>query len=265
MRSCGQLQSATKVTDEPPHSNRLVSGDLIPNRVVRARDEDAFRHQAIASRVADLVTTAEPPFNVALFGPWGSGKSSFGELLRQEISERAPSTAFVVYDAWKYSGDALQRSFLTEVASALGVGDHVAITTLSQEVEGNQLDLKRVDARLLRALGRWSLLLVVPFLAAVLCLSALIVSLLVGTNRSVRRELLRVIPTWIVGPAFVAGLLAVFLKLIVDSSTVKVREGPPSDERFETRFRSILVEAQKKGVQRFVFFIDELNRVPRNR
>jgi predicted KAP-like P-loop ATPase len=133
-------------------SVRLVSGDLIPDRVVRAREEDAFRHQAIAARVADLVTTAEPPFNVALFGPWGSGKSSLAELLREELSERASTTAFVVYDAWKYSGDALKRSFVTEVASSLGVGDDIAVTTLSQEVERNQLDLKQVDKRQLQAL-----------------------------------------------------------------------------------------------------------------
>jgi hypothetical protein len=63
------------------NSGILVAGDLIPDRVLKAAEEDAFSHAAIVGRIAELVTVAEPPLNVVLFGPWGSGKSWCG--LRQ--------------------------------------------------------------------------------------------------------------------------------------------------------------------------------------
>ena len=69
---------------------RLLKGDLIPDRALRMQDEDEFEHLAIAERVADLLAVAEPPLNVALFGSWGSGKSSFASLLRGVVTTKDP-------------------------------------------------------------------------------------------------------------------------------------------------------------------------------
>src|SRR5947209_19070122 len=81
----------------------LRDGDLVPDHALGERDTDEFNHEQIAARVADLLTTADPPLNVALFGPWGSGKSSFATLVRKALAQRRRmKTAFVVYDAWKY-------------------------------------------------------------------------------------------------------------------------------------------------------------------
>jgi KAP family P-loop domain len=238
----------------------LVAGDLIPDRVVRAREEDAFRHSEIAARVAELITVAEPPLNVALFGPWGSGKSSFAVLLKEEMRRRSPRTAFITYDAWKYSGEALQRSFLARVSEKLDVEGG---SDLRHEVERNQVDLKHVDTKQLRALCKWGTYLVLPFILGTIAVATGLVALMSwAANKSVRREILRVIPTWLLGPAFVAGLLALMVKLLLDTATVKVREPPPVEEEFEARFTRVLGEAaEKHKFKRFVFFIDELDRV----
>jgi hypothetical protein len=242
---------------------RLVVGDLIPDRSLRARAEDEFHHSEIVERVADLLTTAEPPLNVGLFGPWGSGKSSFGALLQEELAKRDKKTAFVTYNAWKYSGEALQRSFLLDTAESLDVADHTTTSTLRHEVERSQLDLKHVDRRQLAAVAKWALYLIVPFVAIALFVSVAAVSLLSwAANKSASRELLRFIPTYVVGPAFIAALLATFVKLLLDASTVKLREAPPTEEGFEERFKSLLKLARDKGhFKRFVFFVDELDRV----
>ena len=64
------------------------------------------------------------PFTIGLFGGWGSGKSSiiktlFKRLsLKKDISKRVKT---VIYDAWKYSGDAFRRSFILELKDQLNL------------------------------------------------------------------------------------------------------------------------------------------------
>ncbi|MCW2975135.1 MAG: hypothetical protein JWM06_416, partial [Actinomycetia bacterium] len=134
----------------------LRKGDLIPDHALTEREPDEFKHTAIAERVADLVTTADPPLNVALFGPWGSGKSSFATLLKSALSDHPESKiAFVVYDAWKYSGEALQRTFITEAAQQLKIDDEYFTSQLAQTIERMQVDLKQSSKVQMKAHLRW--------------------------------------------------------------------------------------------------------------
>lgn len=256
---------ARKCKDGGNHlAPKLVLGDLVSDRALRRREEDRFGHAEIAERVADLLDCAETPLNVALFGPWGSGKSSFCALLQEEIEKRTTSTKFIAYDAWKYGGEALQRSFLLDVAEALDEDDHVSVSTLRHDVERNQIGLKHVDGKQLRALAKWSAYLVLPVLAAAIGLAlSLIAAVSWATNRSVGRELLHYVPIYILGPTLFAGVATTFVKLLWDAATVKVREGPPTEEGFENRFCALLEAGKSKGFTKFVFFVDELDRAGR--
>lgn len=57
----------------------LVADDVIPDRELSGSAEDRFEHLAISSRVAELLAASEPPVSIGVFGPWGTGKSSFFE------------------------------------------------------------------------------------------------------------------------------------------------------------------------------------------
>lgn len=67
----------------------LVAKDLVLDQALSKATEDEFERKAIAARVGDLVATADPPLSIALFGPWGSGKSSMAELIRDRLAARA--------------------------------------------------------------------------------------------------------------------------------------------------------------------------------
>src|SRR5687768_6101507 len=99
---------------------KLTAEDLIPDVRLRAASDDAFRHSAIAAQVAELAACADTPVNIALFGPWGSGKSSFYELVRQKLEDRDKGIRLVRYDAWKFGGASMKRNFLSNAASELG-------------------------------------------------------------------------------------------------------------------------------------------------
>jgi hypothetical protein len=239
----------------------LREGDLVPDHALRERDVDEFNHEQIAERVADLLTCAEPPLNVALFGPWGSGKSSFGTLLRKALAQRRMKTAFVVYDAWKYSGEALQRTFIAETAhQLLGEEDPYFTSQLAQTIERMQIDLKQSSADQRKAHLWWIWRSVVPPLVIVLGLAlALIILASWAASRSVANELLD--HAWALAVPLLLALVAAVMKPLADTAKLKVVEGPPSEERFEQRFRSLLKKAARDGgYARFVFFIDELDR-----
>src|ERR1700712_1894758 len=104
----------------------LLKHDLIPDARLREGDDDSFNHQAIAASIADLTAVADAPVNVALFGPWGSGKSSFFELLRAQLATRDKSIELIRYDAWKFGGEALKRNFISSAATELGFSEENA-------------------------------------------------------------------------------------------------------------------------------------------
>jgi ATPase subunit of ABC transporter with duplicated ATPase domains len=91
--------------------------DLILDAALTQAQQDRFDHEAIAGVVADLTLNATPPVDIALFGPWGSGKSTFFGLLNQRISESDQSVKVARYDTSKYGGRALKKHFVGSVAS----------------------------------------------------------------------------------------------------------------------------------------------------
>lgn len=102
---------------------------------------DTFEFEAVAATLVKLIDCVEPPFSIAILGPWGSGKTSLvndviRRLRRQAEARAAPSLIrkigaalklgehssrdLVVYvDAWKYENDSLRRQLLLAIEAQL--------------------------------------------------------------------------------------------------------------------------------------------------
>jgi len=95
--------------------NRLLTG-----AAVGTPDEDRLQHQAIASAMAAAIrdTAADEPLGIGLYGAWGQGKTTIGELLKIELKPELDEGryVFVRIDAWKYAHEGepqpLRRHFL---------------------------------------------------------------------------------------------------------------------------------------------------------
>jgi hypothetical protein len=100
------------LTDNPVS---LLSGDL-------------FGFRPYIEELHEVVRHADPlPLTVGVFGPWGSGKSSFLRMW-QDLLKRAPQDRTVWFNPWKYDQRvevwaALLQSLLAEVAIEETSGD----------------------------------------------------------------------------------------------------------------------------------------------
>jgi KAP family P-loop domain len=248
-------------------SDPFLVDDLIDDRALESAELDSFRHAELASVVAALVSEAPTPMNVALYGPWGSGKTSFFALLREKIRERVgESVAVVRYDAWKYEGEALQRHFIGEAAVELGVDP----PDVYERQETTKVDTSSLTPRRLRELAGWLVKWVGPVLLVGLGVyvawSAVVAA---ATSVGFVDEIARV-PAVVLAPSIIVGMLLAGGRLIVGESFVTATRERPEDEELEAAFDALLEKARakrerllKKRYERFVFFIDELDRCTR--
>jgi hypothetical protein len=242
---------------------------LVPDQALREKDQDEFQHAAIAGRLADLTLSAETPANVALFGPWGSGKSSVYELLRRALQATAPKRVKLIrYDAWKYGGESLQRNFISHAATELGFGELTAFgkpNVPNRRFHRGLYEKQRragVDLREFTKSNLWLLLLFVVLFTCLVLLFAAVVGLAsVLTKEDFFGEIARTLPQFVVSSGVVAALVTA-AKLVLDGAKVEVEQSQPSaEEEFSKTFDELLGRArEKEKIQRFVFFIDELDR-----
>ncbi|GAA1027830.1 MULTISPECIES: P-loop NTPase fold protein [Amycolatopsis] len=108
--------------DVTSRSRLLGPEDLIEDRELTDVQEDRFEHQRIADQLVELATRVDTPTNIALYGPWGSGKSGIANLVKGRL-HGVKGVRFVRFDAFKYAENPLRRTFVTAAANELGVTD----------------------------------------------------------------------------------------------------------------------------------------------
>jgi hypothetical protein len=164
----GQHQKATgpdSATDAPPVLYGSVSD--------RPARQDSLGFLPYVNSLADFLTSARtrPPLTISIEGAWGSGKSSFMNLLQEELRRRDENVRIVEFNAWRHDReDALWAAFALEFVRQLR----------------NRLpfsDKLGASAHLFWSRFRWSegwtSALRVAFLGALLIISAVSVPLLV--------------------------------------------------------------------------------------
>jgi KAP family P-loop domain len=208
----------------------LVAGDLIPDRALTPSDRDEFDYEPIAARIADLCCAVEAPVNIALFSPWGSGKSSLFSLIGSRLAAREERVRLIRYDAWRYGGEALPRNFIAHAARELDLPlEDPRYAEFHRGLYENQRHVRLSPPRFFSAIRnlRFGPLLV---LAAALLLGG-----------------------WLLGiDSLVAGALAsiavLLITALIDAGKVVVEQTRPSeDEEFSRRFERLITWATDPG------------------
>ena len=115
----------------------------------------------------NIITTAQTPLTVGVFGPWGSGKTSLLRMLKQEIDDKGlPSLRTVWFTAWKYDRhQALWRAFILRVLDSLYPrqdGERIPFDELGEKQQAQVRQLDRLARSLYETvewqdMGRWAM------------------------------------------------------------------------------------------------------------
>lgn len=137
-------EAGLEVTPASQPPAPLVDGEYITDHAIETAEDDRFGHQDIVAQLAELCLRGPGKTNIALFAPWGTGKSGIAKLLEAALSKHA---RFAYFDAFKHRQTPLRRSFLRAVARGVG-RDPGASDRIFKEETSRHLD-KRDRTKLL--------------------------------------------------------------------------------------------------------------------
>lgn len=249
--------SSTPATPDRPDSEvagahgLLRAGDLIEDRELTAADDDRFDHKRIADQLVELATTVETPTNIALYGPWGSGKTGIANLMKAKLQDRK-GVRFIRFDAFKYAENPLRRNFLMAAARELGVTKPKYHEDLY--AGRTRTDISVPPANTGRLIGVFLALLfsICMVMAGIIALIAWVRAGSFSDNFSSMAG--TAVTAGLVPATLLSGLIALAGKnLQAERSMAK----PDSDEQFE-KLLTELVDDSK--ADRLVIFVDELDR-----
>jgi KAP family P-loop domain len=252
------------VSSSNTERGRLLPDDLIPDRALTDDDPDELSHSEIAEPLADLLGLVAAPSNVALFGPYGSGKSSLLELVARALAKRYPLAHVVKYDAWKFGGAALQRNFISHIATGLGYPDNADNAGfhkgLYQKKQTVDLSLGLLTSTR-RSRLTWAVIAIF-IAAAVGCLIVAAVAAWLG--KSALLATVGSVVLFLVGTLGGLSILGAVVRFLFEGSKVVVDESAPSsDEQFMQTFRLLIktvIGDHPLAGARLVVMIDELDR-----
>ena len=95
---------------------------FIKDESLRSVDGDKFSYSDIAQVLDDILSTNEPPYNVAVIGKWGLGKSSLINLVTEKYQQDKKHYQIQEINAWKYEKESLRKVFLKQLWQ--GISNH---------------------------------------------------------------------------------------------------------------------------------------------
>ena len=93
---------------------------FLPDEPIKSIQEDEFRHQEYVDTLEEMVASVDPPWNIGVFGEWGSGKTSIIKMLFSRLNDADRSYVCVEFDAWKHAEESLRTDLLLNLDQALG-------------------------------------------------------------------------------------------------------------------------------------------------
>lgn len=263
------------VRNAMPEHTPLTADDLISNEPLRAADsatipddDDRFQHRHVARRVAQLVATPGTNVNVAVNGPWGSGKSTFFALLKEELAsftdeKKEPRFTTIDFDAWQMADETFESNFLATVAAGTPNGTDDMEQKLFRANRTVSLpfgvDLFKTRARkvaVIVAIG----LLVALGLGVVFTQTFAVAAVTDGLKKGDWGPFFTTLVAQIVavlGTAASGTILVVLVTTLANLRKVTVQESSPAHV---TQFRALFKEVLKDATATHVILIDELDR-----
>ncbi|MFC4802580.1 P-loop NTPase fold protein [Neobacillus sp. GCM10023253] len=89
----------------------MEEGYFLKDTALIDKSHDAFHHEDYVKNLKKIIEEHDPPYNIALIGKWGVGKSSIINLLKKELKGKQEIVTHEI-NAWKYENESLRKAFL---------------------------------------------------------------------------------------------------------------------------------------------------------
>lgn len=232
-------------------SHSEPDAELIVDREVARTDEDRLNHDEIAAQLEQLTRSVPTPSNIALYGPWGSGKSGIANLLEQRLNA-VKGVKFVRFDAFKYAENPLRRNFISATAKALKNYKSKYHSDLYSGTTTTGYNLPKSSIFTLGGLFGVTLLMCAILILGIVAIFAAFQS---GPYWTDFGAAAKTAGTSALLPATILTAIVAFIgkSFVVEKKTEKAE----SHEQFEKVFQELVDETP---ADRIVIFVDELDR-----
>jgi hypothetical protein len=97
-----------------------VENRYLSDKPIESIDQDDFRHREYVDTLEQMIEAADPPWNIGVFGEWGSGKTSVIRMLYSRLNEKDTDYVTVEFDAWKHAEESIRTDLLLNLDQAIG-------------------------------------------------------------------------------------------------------------------------------------------------
>jgi len=114
--------------------------------------DDFFGHWDFSQNVVNILKTQSPPYNIAILGKWGLGKSSLVNFVEESIKDDS-RFEYISINAWKYEKEAFRKVFLKRTWERLGGKEESKLSLLKEALnaikitEKNEANNKKLKFR----------------------------------------------------------------------------------------------------------------------
>jgi len=225
-------------------------------------NQDPFGHKTIAEALKEIIDDNEGPLTIGLFGPWGCGKSSVLNILKNKLIKSSKAYKVVYFNAWKYANDSFRRQFVLECIEQL-------ITDEEKKKNEKKLFKERWLRDVEREIASWKELFknmkVKPNISIILEVVILFVIVfgLLGCGIVTHNIVLKITSLGFMSIVMPLVIYAVqrFTQIFQISIPVEVDPKLILPEQFEDEFLRIISSDELKD-NHIVFMIDDLDRCP---
>ena len=107
---------------------------FVKDESLHGNDGDMFNYSDIAQVLDDVISTNEPPYNVAVIGKWGLGKSSLINLVTERYRKDGKHYQVQEINAWKYEKESLRKVFLKQLWQGISNQKIQSFETVKKEM-----------------------------------------------------------------------------------------------------------------------------------
>ncbi len=241
---------------------------FIKDTAIDSIDKDVFNHKDIAENIVNIIETEETPFNIAIIGKWGIGKSSVIEIVKGKLKD-PKKYKFHEINAWKYEKEALRRALTKQLFISLERNEQTkavedlkqkSSTIMKEKGEGNSIikqftDMLRESVRILT-----KTLIILTFIVIILSILIGVYTILKKVNyfftwKNVMNKLISV-------TTITSVLIAIFDKYIEinfkEGNKITTVNNPIRDV---DQYEDLLKEHLKKIKYKEIVVIDDLDRL----